>query len=112
MSADEGFKYTVSLTRVSDNSTVVFQENWGYDRYVRDEGWEYDPVFIWTEGNYSCNCNRFLFYWRALGKTEDEIDAIDPNAGENGDCGKYEKFHLNWIRNDETGNVIFRDEKS
>jgi len=57
----------------------VFQEEWGYDRYVREDDWESDPAFIWTEGNYNCNCNRFLFYWRALGKTEEEIHDLDPD---------------------------------
>ena len=101
------FKYTVSLTRVSDGDTIAFQDEWGWATYVRKEWWESDPVFIWTEGNYSCNCNRFLFYWRAKGKTEEEIDDLDPNKGENGYCSAYEDFQLNWIRNDETGNIIY-----
>ena len=109
-----GFKYTVSLSRVEDGWTVVFQEEYGWDNYVRDEDWEFDPVFIWTEGNFSCNCNRFLFFHRALGKSEEEIDAIDPDKGNEdglyiGGCDVYPEFRLNWIRNDETQRVIYSD---
>jgi hypothetical protein len=37
------------------------------DSYDKDDGW-YD--FIWTEGNYSCDCNRSLFF--ARGRLEDD----------------------------------------
>lgn len=32
-------------------------------------------LFIWTDGNYSCDCNRALFFLRAAGDDED-WDAI------------------------------------
>ena len=30
--------------------------------------WDEDGDFIWTEGNYACDCNRFLFFERAGGR--------------------------------------------
>lgn len=102
--SDVTFKYTVSLTRNSDNKTVEFVETHGdYPQYKRDEGWEFDPVFIWELGNYSCDCNRYLFFERALGTSEEEIDARDPNK-----CG-HADYRVNWIRNDETSTVIYTE---
>lgn len=34
-----------------------------------DLGWHDDDEFMWTEGNYSCDCNRYLFFERAIGGT-------------------------------------------
>lgn len=33
-----------------------------------------DSVFIWEEGNYACDCNRALFFYRAQNLSEKEID--------------------------------------
>lgn len=35
--------------------------------------------FMWTEGNYSCDCNRRLFMFRAVGK--------EPSNEERDQCG-------------------------
>lgn len=35
-------------------------------------GEESPSDFIWTEGNFSCDCNRYLFFQRAKGESEDE----------------------------------------
>lgn len=91
-------QFTVSLTRVSDNKTVQFTENFEvHDDSKQDwSDWPCTVEFLWADGNYSCNCNRFLFFERALGSSEDEIRAKDP--GETGDCGSYEKYRVNWIK--------------
>jgi hypothetical protein len=47
-----------------------------------DDGWWTDGAFsdfIWSEGNYSCDCNRFLFLKRAQGCEEP--------ADDEGPCG-------------------------
>lgn len=36
------------------------------------------PHYIWEDGNYSCNCNRELFFWRAGGE-EDKL--ADEDSG-------------------------------
>lgn len=45
---------------------------------VDDGGdWQGDAMgleYVWTEGNYSCDCNRRLFMCRALGEAEPERD--------------------------------------
>lgn len=47
--------------------------------YVDEYPWQ--GVFIWQDGNYSCDCNRYLFFERADGKTPEWDD------GECGDGG-------------------------
>ena len=44
--------------------------------------------YIWTEGNYSCDCNRALFHARFRGELEPE----DPSCGE----GRYELVDAPW----------------
>lgn len=90
----ERFLYTVSLTRLSDGKTVEIQEEWGFPGYVRRDDWESDFVFIWEEGNFSCDCNREDFFCKASGEPE-----VERNCG-NG------VYRVNWLRNDETGKVF------
>ena len=103
-------KYTVSITRVRDNQTVEFTE----DFTIRDNSkhdwsdWQSTLVFMWAEGNYSCNCNRFLFFERALGKTEEEISKFDPNGDDFGTCDVYEKYKVNFIK-DKDGKVLYEE---
>lgn len=49
------------------------------------------PYFMWTDGNYGCDCNRFLFFERALGH--------DPDFGDCPPCGEelYEAEVL-WVK--------------
>ena len=104
-------KYTVSLTRLSDEQTVEFTEDFTVHDDTSDDwsDWKSTLRFLWEDGNYSCNCNRFLFFERALGKTEAEIDELDPNKpGTTGDCGSYEKYRVNFIK-DESGKIIYEE---
>jgi len=109
--------YLVSLTRVRDGVTVVWKED--FDVHADSDVWFKEPNswkettrFLWEDGNYSCNCNRFLFFERALGKTEAEIDALDPSKEESyGDCGKYEKYRCNWIKDAHSDEMIYRGEE-
>lgn len=46
------------------------------------EGWDWDgdteyPDYIWSEGNYACDCNRALFFARVVGE-----DDPDRNCGD------------------------------
>ncbi len=45
--------------------------------HIDDYGDKDDDVFIWEEGNNSCDCNRILYFYRAKGLSEDEIDEMD-----------------------------------
>lgn len=98
----QSFDYQVSITYVPTGDTIVFKDTWGYPSYVREEGWEYDPVFIWEEGNYSCDCNRDLFFHRAINPEHDNDEL---------ECGD-KLYRVNWIKNLETGRVIYREPES
>lgn len=104
--------YTISLTRLSDNKTVEFVENFeSHDGSTEDYSeWRHLVNFIWSDGNYSCNCNRFLFFERACGLTQEEIDAKDPSLeGTMTGCGDYEKYRCDWIRDEETKEIIYEE---
>lgn len=50
-------------------------------QYAVEFDWETDDgddYYLWTDGNYSCDCNRLLFFERAAGN--------DPDL-EEGKCG-------------------------
>jgi hypothetical protein len=36
------------------------------------KSWDYYNDFIWSEGNFACDCNRSDFFARAVGETEDD----------------------------------------
>lgn len=99
-------KYIVSLTRLSDRQKVEFTEDFTVHDDTNNDwsDWLSTVVFLWEDGNYSCNCNRFLFFERALGKTEAEVGALDRH----GDCGTYEKYRVDFIK-DETGKVVYKE---
>lgn len=40
--------------------------------YRHDLAWD-DDLYQWTEGNYGCDCNRRLFWYRANGDEAEEI---------------------------------------
>lgn len=46
-------------------------------RYRVDDEWD-DEVdeYVWSEGNNSCDCNRWLLYERAAGRTPDLEAAV------------------------------------
>jgi hypothetical protein len=86
---------TVSITRVMDGVRREF--------HTEDFCWDGRPYefedFIWTEGNYSCDCNRELFFERAAGKEHGEIDSP---------CGKG-RFRIDWIKIDSTGETVYTE---
>lgn len=82
---------TVRATlRIPDNHvwTVETHGHWS----------EENAVFMWTEGNYACDCNRMLFIWRSQGLSEDEIEQNEPPCGD--------AIVLMGLVNAETGNVL------
>jgi len=65
-------------------------------REIVDLDWEADSQeFMWTEGNYSCDCNRALFWSRAGG--EEDIEQ---------DCGNV-TYPIR--ATDDAGKVLFQD---
>ena len=88
-------KYTlvpviVKITRMLDGLSVEFEDS----LYTTED---YDGIYIWESGNYSCDCNRDLFFNRALGKLDnDDID-----------CGHW-KYRVDFIK-DTAGRVLYTE---
>lgn len=64
----------VKVRRLKDN-----EERWVPAPEFSDDG---GGVYMWTSGNYSCDCNRELLFLRAAGEPEPENTA----------CGDQERF--------------------
>lgn len=65
----------------------------------RDYSWSGpDSDYIWSEGNYSCDCNRALFFARA--GNEPDAESWDPPCGE----GRYA------VRIEVDGRTVYQDE--
>lgn len=45
--------------------------------------WHESSLFWWQEGNMSCDCNREMSFLRAAGATEEIIDSIKIECGDN-----------------------------
>lgn len=67
---------------------------------IMDEGQDKPNNFNWAENNYSCDCNREIFFERAIGK---EIEDRD------NDCG-HGKFSVN-LQNPVTGDFYYTEFK-
>lgn len=63
------------------------------------QGEDQPCTFIWEEGNYACDCNRGLFFLRAIGD-DDEDDTRTP-------CGDG-RYLVNLV-NPATGRVFYRE---
>lgn len=59
----------VTIRRVRDQAEVTHVDTAGYPAH--DEEDVGGPIFMWSEGNYSCDCNRHLFFERAYGNEPD-----------------------------------------
>ena len=67
------------------------------DEYGSREQWEKSGGYIWMEGNFSCDCNRELFFCRA--GDEDEPDPITAQCGDT-------RYRLVWVK-DEGGEILY-----
>jgi hypothetical protein len=63
--------------------------------------WDWHGDFIWEEGNFSCDCNRYLFWCRAA----DEPEAEDEDGPEHA-CGD-DRYSVRLT--DQAGNVLYED---
>ncbi len=58
---------------------IVFIKQMDIGRTVSHLDENYHP-YLWEEGNYSCDCNRELFYCRAIGVKKD-LDSVECGHG-------------------------------
>lgn len=58
----------VEITDTTSGDTVIYHDDFTYKGWSDPErSPSYQVTFLWGEGNYSCDCNRFIFY--TLAKT-------------------------------------------
>lgn len=68
----------IHLRRNSDGLVRVVRQEGHWERVDADDESEAAYEFIWTDGNYACDCNRYLFFQRAAEEAEeDEIQCGD-----------------------------------
>ena len=91
-----GYKHVAIVAHIRKNETGEIRL---YKDYLLFEEGESDPsVFNWEENNYSCDCNRYLFFQRAA--NEEEVDGEDI-------CGE-ERYRVN-LYNPKNGKCIYRE---
>lgn len=64
------------VIEIRRNSDGVIRQNLDPDE------WQAVDEYMWADDNYSCDCNRYLFFMRAGG--EDEGPLIDDRCGDGG----------------------------
>lgn len=96
MAYEKNATVSVQLKEVSTGRTVTHQIEWDFNHPNAEEGLE----FIFSEGNYRCDCNRELFFYRALDTPEHEI----PDGG----CGD-DRFIVLAVRRISDGKIFYQD---
>lgn len=89
----EGVWCAIEIFDRATGETAAFEDCgsiWNDEGYIRD--------FMWAEGNYACDCNRQLFFERALGRR-------DPFDNEAVKCG--EGRYLARATRLDNGEIIF-----
>ena len=86
----EWVKIDVYLRRNSDGLVRVYHT----DGLLEDDN-DTLATYIWEEGNYVCDCNRYLFFQRAIDAPEQD----DPP------CSR-DKYDI-WIVNPATNEVVY-----
>jgi hypothetical protein len=84
------------VAEIRNNETLEIRE-YEIDQVLYN-GDTFPDVFNWKENNYSCDCNRRLFFDRAIGAENDESD-IECSDG---------KFSVN-LKNKKDGFVYYRE---
>jgi len=70
--------WVLVTARVRKNDTGEMREY--QSETIIDDGEAHPSTYIWEDGNYSCDCNRRLFFGYAAG--EGGMDEIDHPCGE------------------------------
>lgn len=81
----------IKITKVSDGSVAEFDDQ----LYTTED---YSGIFVWEDGNYSCDCNRSLFFNRSKGLPDG-----------NGKCG-HTKYRVDFIKDKETDELLYSEE--
>lgn len=89
-------KLRVDIQEIATGREVSFEETGIFDPN------EHAVVYLWEEGNYSCDCNRRLFFYRAIGDAEKERDAWDKPCSQ-------DQYRAR-VCSAKTGRVIYEEE--
>lgn len=84
----------VEICRMADRVVRVYETSFAWD----DSGVTGSSSYLWSDGNYGCDCNRALFFARAAGE-EDPDDDESP-------CGDAAYR----VRITEDGREVYRDD--
>lgn len=88
-------KYLDIIAHIKNNETGEIRE------YKTDAIWDEEKnapnASVWEEGNFSCDCNRYLFFQRA--KDEDEDEDVECSDG---------KYSVN-LQNHKTGAYFYKE---
>jgi hypothetical protein len=78
--------YLVDIHEVATGRTATWTAEWN---------WKDDDQYLWTEGNFGCDCNRSRFFYRAIGI--DDMEEPDCTEG---------KYFVRCYRSEITTNGI------
>lgn len=82
------------IAEIRENETGIVKEYEMLNCISQDDG--YEVRYIWSDGNYGCDCNRHMFFDRVDGRQEEDYECSD---------GLYSVR----VRNKETGLVIYSE---
>lgn len=81
---------TISILDTTTGETRSYRDSW-----YNSNPWEDSHEFLWSDGNYGCDCNRALFFARAHGEPDPGIE-----------CGE-SRFKVRIT--DDAGKVLYAD---
>ena len=86
------------IEHIRNNETLEIREYHSWTIFDPEDG-DAPSDYMWSDGNYACDCNRALHFEYAVGAKYDEVKEIN--------CGQ-EKFSVN-VANAKTGEVFYRE---
>jgi hypothetical protein len=93
---------TITIKQASTGRSVTYKDTFPY--WHEDEPycprWE-TLHFIWTDGNYSCACNRKIFFYRNLPEPQELSELETP-------CGRSQLYPVKIVLED--GTTVLDDE--
>src|SRR5689334_15778879 len=95
--SDDSYAIDITILDTTTGERVTYRdEDGGYED--PDNPGEFAD-FIWREGNFSCDCNRSLFFRLAKGE---DVDTMDATCGD----GRYVVEQIVRVSN---GEVVYRE---
>jgi hypothetical protein len=93
---------TVTIKEAITGQSVTYQDKFPYWHEDEPNNPRWDTLhFIWTDGNYSCACNRKIFFYSHLPEPQELPDDKTP-------CGPSQAYLVKLVLDD--GTVVLDDE--